>query len=517
MATKFWLIVALCLLGFEGFAQSMEGIEVLEVSASKKSILINRGHAENIRNGDRSKLYIKDLSEGIESPRFVYVGEGEAIKVKNNISYWFLRKIKSFRHLNKNQKLVMVRQAKDPRRPFITRRTLKVQGRAEDQDYYEVSEDKGIPEDLVFEEQDFIEGQEVKKTKATTRQDIELTRFKKMIKSGSEYDEDFDQVTDRMIVPATEGDDRLIEAIEKAAEDKIFDSTTSRSVPKYNELKYGLRSLYKDNIHEPGLNMAFKGNVPNIRESEKLANASRENVSPGALERIKKEGPRFSKDMTDKQLRDYLVTTGIAQELRRQKRALEERVGQEFTLRYITNLTDNTSEEGGSFSGIDYGISFSYEWHLGNTLRSLNNWTVEAEIERGISFFDVGGVNVRVTEGSLKGFVNWYFFNPPSSLYKYMPYIGVGFKRGNGDMESEELSQSYNLQVVGVPMANFGLKYRWSSGDEKVTDEDIGYGVNLQLRYESLRYNVTDFLEDNIDDVYNLSQLRFAVGLNVYF
>ena len=52
---------------------------------------------------------------------------------------------------------------------------------------------------------------------------------------------------------------------------------------------------------------------------------------------------------------------------------------------------------------------------------------------------------------------------------------------------------------------------------EKVTDEDIGYGVNLQLRYESLRYNVTDFLEDNIDDVYNLSQLRFAVGLNVYF
>lgn len=512
------LLFAMCLFAnVICWAQSMEGVKVLEASSSKKSILINRGHAENIRNGDRSKIYVKDLSEGFEKPRFIYVGEGEAIKVKNTVSYWFLRKIKSFRYLKKNQELVMVRQAKDPRRPFVTRRTLKIQGRAKDQDYYEVTEDKGIPEDLVFEEEDFVEGRQMKETSSKRRQDIELTKKLKYIKTGTEYDEEYEQLAKNMMVPGSEGDDRLIEAIEKAAEDRTFDSTTSTSVPKYNDLKYGLRSLYKGNERDPGVNMAKKDNIKDMRGKAIEAREDRKALSPGAIARIRKEGPQFSKDMTDEQLRRYLVKTGIAEEIIRQKRALEERVGQEFTLRYITNLQSNASDDGGSFNGVDYALGASYEWHLGNTSEMLKNYTLEVGIERAISFVDAGGLNVRITEGSVQGYLNWYFYHPPSSLYKYMPYVGGGFKRGNGTVQSADLSQEYTAQVVSLPSVHFGMKYRWSSGDEMESQYDIGYGANIQLKYEGTRYNISEFLEDDINSVFSVNQMRLAVGFNVYF
>ncbi len=500
------------------WAQSMEGVKVLEVSSSKKSILINRGYAENLRNGDRSKIYVKDLSQGFQKPRFIYVGEGEVIKVKNNVSYWYLRKIKSFRYLNKNQDLVIVRQAKDPRRPFVTRRSLKIQGRGQDQDYYEVTEDKGVPEDLIFEEQDFLDGRKMKDTKTLKRQDIELSKKTKYIETGEEYDEEFEQLAKNMLVPASEDDDRLIEAIEKMAEDRAFDSTTTTSVPKYNNLKYGLKSLYKGNVREPGLNIAVKDSIKDMRAKQIEANEERKNLSPGAIARIRKEGPRFSRDMTDEQLRRYLVQTGIAEEIRRQKRALEEKMGQEFTLRYITNLQSNASDEGGSFNGVDYALGASYEWHLGNTLKSLKDFTLEVGLERAISFVDAGGLNVRITEGSLQGYVNWYFLHPPSSLYKYMPYIGGGFKRGNGTIQGGDLSQDYSTQVFSLPSAHFGLKYRWSSGDEsQVAAYDIGYGANVQLKYENSRYNISEFLEDDINSVFSVNQLRLSIGFNVYF
>jgi hypothetical protein len=222
--------------------------------------------------------------------------------------------------------------------------------------------------------------------------------------------------------------------------------------------------------------------------------------------------------MTDKQLRSYLVQSGIAEELQRQKRALEEKAGHEFTLRYISNLTSNTTTEDENFQGTDYFLAFSYEWHLYSTSKKLKNFTVEFEVERGISHYDIGGgINGRIAEGSLKGYLNWYFLRPPSSLYSYMPYLGIGFKRGNGTLESAEFDNTYTVQQTALPSAHFGLKYRFKSGDEKNAGLNVGYGVNFQFKYESMRYNVVDIIVDNIEPTYTSNQTRFSVGLNVYF
>ncbi|MCR9203470.1 MAG: hypothetical protein NXH75_02765 [Halobacteriovoraceae bacterium] len=496
--------------------ESMEGIEILEVSSSKKSVLLNRGFAEGVRNGDRAKLYLKDLSEGLNFPKFIYIGEGECINVKNKESYWFLRKIKNFRFIRKDQDLVMVRLAKDPRRPFITRRTLRVQGRSKDQEYFQVSEDSGVPEDLIFEENDFFKGDKVKGTKPPKRQDIEMYRETPYVSLADEYDDEFQQLSKSMAMPNDDGDEELINAIEQRAKENVFDSTTKNSVGKFNKLKYGVKSLYKSQIHD-GSNTKKGSDFLNLRQERLLKEQVERKVSPGAIARIRKEGPLWSKDMTDKQLRTYLIDTGIAEEVERQKKALREKSGSEFNLRYTSNLTQNTTGDDPNFQSRDYSISVSYEWHLQGTAKGLlDNFTFELEAERGISHFDIGGINSRIQEGSLKGYLNWYLLRPPSSLYSYMPYLGIGYKRGNGTLESAEFDNTYNVQLIGFPSAHFGLKYRFRSGDEKASQISVGYGINFQLKYEQMRYNITDTIVDNIEPVFSGSQLRFSIGLNVY-
>lgn len=499
-------------------SESMEGVAVLEVSSSKKSVLLNLGYAEGLRNGDRAKLYIKNLENGLDYPQFVYVGEGEAIKVKNSVSYWFLRKIKNFQNIKKDKDLVIVRQSKDPRRPFVTRRTLRVQGRAEDQDYYQVSEDKGVPEDLIFEEQDFFKGDNIKSTKTLRNQNIELTRKTPYIDMGEEFDDEFDQVAKGRMVPNDSGDEALIEEIEKKARDHRFDSTTTNSVGKFNDLKYGLKTLYKSQMRDPGTNAKESMDSLNSRERGAIEDEKRRKISPTAVARIRREGPRWSQDMSDKQLRAYLIESGIAEEYERQKRALGEKAGHEFTLKYISNITTNTTPDDANFQGTDYALAFSYEWHLIGTSQFLKNFTLEFELERGISHYAIGeGINGRIAEGSLKGYLNWYFLRGPYSLHSYMPYVGIGLKRGNGTLESAEFETVYTVQQTAFPSMHFGMKYRFKAGDEKDASLKIGYGVNFQLKYESMRYNITDIIVDSIEPVISSNQTRFSVGFNVYF
>ncbi|MAF79124.1 MAG: hypothetical protein CME63_11520 [Halobacteriovoraceae bacterium] len=496
---------------------SMEGAKILEISSSKKSLILDKGYAEGFVNGDRAKFYVKDLEEGVLNPRFHYVAEGELIKLKNRESFWFLRKIERFQDLVESGQIVMVRQARDPRRPFVAKRTLKVKGRASDQEYYEVNEDAGIPEDLIFEEGDFFMSDKLVDTKPTKKQNLEISRKSPYVKIGKEYDEDFDQERNKLMTPSDEGDRTLIRQIKKKAKEKVWDSTARPSVEKYNDLKYGLKGLYAGVKTDPSTNVHDSTDFLSVSERRLIAKREREKISPEVIERIKREGPRWSQGMDDDQLRQYLITTGIEGELRRQKEALEDKPGHELILRYTSGLQSFTTDEDPNNRGTDYAIGMSYEWHLKGTYIALDYWTLEFGLERGISHYDVGGVNARITEGSLKGFANYYLWNKPSSIRKYMPYIGFGVKRGNGDLESFSFDKVYRYQLLSVPTAHLGIKYRFQSGDAKDESLNYGLGVNFQLVYESLRYNSQDVIEDDIDSVIEVSQFKFTVGMNIYF
>lgn len=496
---------------------SMNGAKIMDISSSKKSLILDRGFAEGLKNGDRAKFYVKDLHNGLLEPKFYYVAEGELIKLKNRESYWFLRKIERFQDLVKNGQLVMVNQSRDPRRPFITRRTLKVKGRSNQQEYYKVSEDSGIPEDLIFEGNDFFMSDKLVNTKPTKKQDVEISRKRKYVKIGNEYDEKFDQERSRLMTPSDQGDRALIDQIKRNAKDRVWDSTARPSVEKYNKLKYGIKGLYAGIETDQNTNIRNGIDFYDLRKRRLIERRQRDTISPEVLERIKREGPRWSQGMDDDQLRQYLVTTGIEGELRRQKNALEEKPGDEVILQYMTGLQSLTTAQDPNNRGTDYALAFSYEFQLKRTLLSLRKWTLSVGLERGISHFDIGGVNARIVEGSIRGMVNYYFWNDPSSIRKYMPYIGFGIKRGNGDLESFSISKNYTYQLMALPRALMGMKYRFQSGDAKDDALSYGLGINFQLVYEKLRYNAQNLVEDDINTVITANQVKFSVGMSIYF
>lgn len=486
-----------------------EGVKVLEVSVSKKSVVFDRGVLEGLRIGEKAKVFYLDKSRGENNPRYVAVADAEAIKVHSNYSYWFLRNIENYALIEKDNKLVIMRESVDHRREVRNRHIKKV-GNSQN------SDKKNVPEDLVFFDRDHNVSAELVKTNKTTTKDTETHEQDDWILTGSEFDDEFEQ--DKKIVHVGEFKKAdKANNVKKAFKKNVHDSTIKGSVGKINSLKYGLKGFYHDGLRNNDTNIKEKSDAVSMYEQEKENEKLRQFVSPRALAKVKSEGPGFSSEMDDAQLRRFFINSGIERELKRQKRALNERAGHELNFRFASGMSKNSNSDDPNHQSNDYGINFGYEFHLYNTHESLENFTLEGVIDRTIGHYDLGGINGRFLEGSFKGFINYYFWNPPQKLYSYLPFIGIGYRRGNADVTSFSLDKDYNYTLVGFPSYRFGLKYRFKAGDTKDETVKIGMGLSLMFSQETVQYAVVNTLTDNIFGTFQNNQSKFSVGLNVYF
>src|SRR5690606_38733257 len=165
--------------------------------------------------------------------------------------------------------------------------------------------------------------------------------------------------------------------------------------------------------------------------------------------KIKKNGELWSSGLTDQELRRTIVESGVIEERERRRRLASNLPSHHISFRYATGLTPQTTEADANNNGNNYGIGFGYEYMLEHASESLASWSIEGVFERGISFQDLGGdgINGRIAWGALGLHVNWFMFSRPSAIRKIIPYVGAAIKRGNGDLESGLLSQSYDVQM----------------------------------------------------------------------
>lgn len=73
--------------------------KVVDVSPSGKSIRVDRGYFDNIRNGDQGEFYIG-------TDKSLLVGYAEAVKVDNATSHWYIRKVVLGGALKKGKKII---------------------------------------------------------------------------------------------------------------------------------------------------------------------------------------------------------------------------------------------------------------------------------------------------------------------------------------------------------------------------------------------------------------------------
>lgn len=493
----------------QGQTPDFIGITLLELSASKKSALINFGRLEGLQLGDWAYLYIQDNEKGENHPQFIKVAKAEVIKVHPDRSYWFLREVESYSYLTAGAKLVMQLSSNDVRRKLKLRTTKRAKA-------IRSSSDRPVPREIIQGQDDHNQGPVLNHTDIAKREDIhviENTDFS--VSKSKQWDSEYEQEVEsaRLNNPIPSDNDE----IKRETEKDVFTSTAERSVEKINDLAYGKSGIYYQ-IERDKVNMSPEYNSGNSIYQKMIDDELNPKlVSKEAIQKIRREGPMYSASMSDAQLRKFFIESGIAEERERQRQALGERAGHDLTFRYTSALSTHTTAEDPNFQGTDYFVSISYEYQLLQTTPKLRDFAVEVELERGVAHYDVGGVNLRMEEGSMKGYLHWYFWNSPTGIKKYLPYLGLGFRRGNAQSYSPELSKDYDWQFVSFPSWQLGVKYRFKSGDERNEVVKLGLGFNFQVTGETVRHNTINEVDDDISASFSTNQLKMSFGIGAYF
>ena len=518
-----WVVCLMAL--FEIGAQEEmagEGAEIKEISQSRKSIILDRGSLEGVRIGQVSKFYLNE-TQNLRWPKYRYVGEGQAVRVYRKNSFWLIRHLVDPSMLRRGRRLVLFRQALDGKRPLINRHTQKVLRADQEEGDLRFEEEKGIPRERVFRMRAYRPFHELPQEHQLPRREDIQTESRTSWKSiyGGEYDEKYKEEKPIYFAKDRHLPGSVVDFKNEQAR-KMWGQSIQGSVDKMNDLSQspeGLVGFYARTLRGPEMELPRKGSISNLYD-KKFGSARRENfIDPSAREKIKKEGVRFSASMNDEQLRRFFIERGIEEEVRKQRKALLEKESSEIHLSYHSAINRHTTNEDQNYQNIDYSLSLAYEHYLGNINPSFDRYSLVGELETGLGFYNMGGFNARFAESSFRVSSYWYFLNRPHSLYRFMPYLGLGFRRGSADVYSPEFKgrPAYTYLLVSFPSLRLGVKYRFKAGDTTGENLKVGLGANLQVQYETVFLSSRDVLKDEIFGRLNLGQFRFGFGLSAYF
>lgn len=490
-------------------------IKIFQASSSGKSIIVERGKLEGLTIGETAHIFYRDSKSTVTNPKYEYVAEGEVVKLKDSQSYWYLKKIRRHYHIRTGKNLAFIMKGRDPRRPFNTRHVHRLA--PGDQSLIDFKNQGEMPDDLVFGDEQYYVQDSLIDTKVVSNDDIVTNQVQKWDKfGGEEYDKRLG--SSRVVLrspPIVESE--KVELIKKQLDKSVFDSTAIWSMSKVNAQKYGLEQLYSDAIVEKGTGVRAKTNTPGLYAQYKEKEKEENLISPGATHMIREGGALFSRGMTDKELRKFFIDSGIERELARQKKALEQSLDHEFQLTYSNNMTNHSTTEDASYQGSNYALTLAYELYLQRTMDRLRNYTLSAEFERGVGNYDINNINGRFSYGSFNVYIHYYFLNPPISLKRYMPFLGIGYRNGNADVFSPNLTKDYEYEFNVIPSLRFGVKYRFKEGDTDAEFVKLGMGLSLLAQYDSISFTNTSFIEDDVFSSFSTNELKVGIGLNMYF
>ena len=475
-------------------AISQVSVKIIETSSSKKSLIINRGAYEGVQVGQEGFLYIR--TGQVDKPELSKVAEVRVVKTVKKHSFWYVTKIENEGELHPGSLLTFYEKGQflEGRSEFKARELLIV------------GEEKELEQRDEFYE--LVE--ELDRTEVVKNEDVEFN-IHTNYQNVAEYGE-------KSVKGTSPYKRKDIKKLKNYYKDKIYKSTVEGSVKKINKQKNGLLGLYKDSAPDPHVKWLKKRDwIYNTYES---ANYDKRNdilVDPRAKRRMQKEGDMWSSSMSDHELRDFFMRNGIAEEKRRQEFAIDNRIGNEAFVRYSWNTTVNYSDADQNNQGQGYSFVFGYEYHLIRAIKKLENWSVDVFWELALDYYDLGDINGKAQMSFLGTYINYYFYNLPTSIKKFIWYAGIGLKFGNAEIDNPELDATYDYGVQALPSYQVGIKYRFDSGDEVDDLARIGWGVNFLFQTSLLKFNTNDQIVDDINGSFQAQDTRFSVGLAFIF
>lgn len=480
----------------------LTGVNIEDVSSSRKSLVLNMGTLEDFNEGIFAKFYIQKGPK--EFPKIFLVGEGELVKSFPKKSYWLLKRIYIPDVLKKNATILILTSTEvTAGRPLkIAKKHIVLsENEYSDVDDYLDKNQNSVPDRLIKMEKNYEASSDI--------------FHKKELKEK----EDQPDVLVSTYENFYRGDDKVnLAEIKKNEDKKVFDSLSTGAIAKTNNMKYGIRSFYSEQEREVGLSdIARKGSTPSVYDENKLAKKEADVISPKYFAKIKRDGEQWSSDMDDGALRQYFIQTGMEKERERRELALNEMEGHEVIINFSNALVSHSNASDPNYKGRAYNIGLSYDLHLARTSANLKKWSLQFLIETGIAQYDTGFFTARSRETSYGAYLNYYFINNPQTLHSFIWLMGLGIKNGQATLFSPELSREYSYQVLSLPALQIMTKYRFRSGDLREDNVNVGASLNFGINVDIKKLSLINVPEDVINSNISISDLKYTAGISFYF
>ena len=160
-------------------------------------------------------------------------------------------------------------------------------------------------------------------------------------------------------------------------------------------------------------------------------------------------------------------------------------------------------------------MGIGYDYFLMRTTPKLNHFSLELFLDTSNNYYDFGTKNALSNEFSLKFSINWYL-RLPSTLRKYIWYIGTGIGSGQASIKNISFSKRYTAQISEFPFLHLGLKYRFG-GREKGDWFNKSVGLHFLLSTGMRRLTVVEQITDSIEASLNVGGVKFSGGVNFLF
>ncbi|MDO9182257.1 MAG: hypothetical protein Q7U04_07600, partial [Bacteriovorax sp.] len=235
------------------YALGLSQALLLEVSSSKKTVILDRGLLENYTENSVAKFFVQ--SGDFKFPKIFLVAEGKLVKSLPRQSTWYFSKIYDPRFIASHaQLLVMIsNEIKSGRSLKIKQRHVVISPKQYGTvDEYLDKNKNNVPDRLLVKASDYEEGDELYETKKIPESDVEIKTYEHLRKkSGNAFSDQYnDESEDKYFVGNNEvklGDIKLAE------DKKLLESMALGFIEKINSQKYDLTNgLYKEQIKEPG-------------------------------------------------------------------------------------------------------------------------------------------------------------------------------------------------------------------------------------------------------------------------
>ncbi len=474
---------------------------------------MDQGLLNGLKTGKNGWLFFSSPKNPVKLKKVAF---GEAVKVFPTKSYWYLRKRPAPEYLNHGQRLLLLEtdSALQGLAPInVRKKTVYLDPKRGPEEYLKSKAmDKGIPEDIIKGGKTSVRSRVLNETALPKHQHIEVTSFSKWDKKEALSLSEDGLPTDHILSSKKVNKGRDPQGIRVQRKSQILENLTDGVVNKGKFYK-DLDDLYKD---IEATSLVQNGSLhPTVYDQYIRKKREEKEINSFALEKMIHEGDLWSVDMDRDQLREFFVASGIAIERERQKFALQNEVGHEIFILYGVDLNSHIDPSDKNYQGSGVSLGIGYDYFLMRTIPKLNHFSLELFLDTSNNYYDFGTKNALTNEFSLKVSLNWYL-RLPSTLRKYIWYIGTGIGSGQASIKNVSFSRRYTAQISEFPFLHLGLKYRFG-GREKGDWFNKSVGLHFLLSTGAKRLTVTEQITDSIEASLNVGGVKFSGGINFLF